>query len=331
MNKTLQWTKRFDEILSEFQKKKILVIGDVGIDRYTTGTVERVSPEAPVPIVFVTHEQHKMGLAANVADNIKVLQANVNLLGVIGDDRHAQDFKQMLKRQNVGVDCLITDKSRRTIVKERIVSDRQQLLRVDYETPSPVSSSVEKAIESKVKSKITECDAIILQDYAKGMLSPKLVKKIFDLAKKNKKPVAVDPNTKSPVDLYLGGTFMTPNLKEAEKLSGVSIVDSKSLSEAGKKLLRLTRCKYVIITRGKDGMAIFSKDKAKPELIPTYAREVYDVSGAGDTVISIMTLAYVSGASIKEAAILGNIGAGVVVGKRGTATVTKKEMRESVV
>lgn len=324
------WTKRFDELLDKFKEKRILVIGDVGIDRYTVGTVERVSPEAPVPIVFVTDEKHKMGLAANVADNIKVLDAHVDLVGVIGSDRYAQDFKAMLKKQNVSSESLVVDRARRTIVKERVVSDRQQLLRIDYETPHAVSAAVEKAIEKRVKELMPTCDAVILQDYAKGMVSVGLTHRIFALAKKLKKTIAVDPNAKSPVDLYVGGTFITPNLKEAEKLSGVSISDPKSLVVAGQKLLKLTKCKYVIITRGKDGMAVFSRDKKNPELIPTYAREVYDVSGAGDTVISVMALAYAAGATIKEAAILGNIGAGVVVGKRGTATVTQKEMRESV-
>lgn len=326
---------RLKSLVRAFRERRILVVGDVGIDRYTTGDVERISPEAPVPIVFVRSEVHKLGLAANVADNLHALGAQSDLIGVIGKDRFATEFRILLKKEKVSDRSLIVDGSRRTIVKERIVSDRQQLLRIDYETPEAVSPRIEAQILKSVRarlraSKAGRIDALVIQDYAKGLLSKKLIRSIVAAAKAKRIPVLMDPNAKSSLDLYRGATFMTPNTKEAEKLSGISIRDDASLEAAGAKLLKVTGSPYVVITRGKDGMAIFKRGSKKPELIPTYAREVYDVSGAGDTVISVMALAYASGATISEAAILGNLGGGVVVGKRGTATCTPKELEAAM-
>jgi rfaE bifunctional protein kinase chain/domain len=324
---------RLKSLVKEFAKRRILVIGDVGIDRYVTGTVERISPEAPVPIVFVTSEVHKLGLAANVSDNIHALGGDSELVGLVGKDRSASEIRTLLRKSKISSTALIADRTRRTIVKERIVSERQQLLRIDYETPSPISKALESAILTRVKSALrgrSAADAVIVQDYAKGMLSKNLVRAIVKAARAAKKPILMDPNAKSPLDLYVGATFMTPNTREAEKLTGIKIDDPASLEAVGAKLLRVTGSPYVVVTRGKDGMAIFSKGSRKPKLIPTFAREVYDVSGAGDTVISVMGLAYASGATIEEAAILGNLGGGVVVGKRGTATVTPNEMEAAL-
>lgn len=327
---------RLRSLVRSFRKRRILVIGDVGIDRYTTGDVERISPEAPVPIVFVRSEVHKLGLAANVADNLHALGAKSDLIGVIGKDRFAAEFRTLLKKEKVSDRLLITDGQRRTIVKERIVSNLQQLLRIDYETPDAVSPKIEAQILKSVKARLksskpgTRIDAIIIQDYAKGLLSKKLIRSILAVARAARIPVLMDPNVKAPLDTYRGATFMTPNAKEAEKLSGISIRDSASLEAAGAVLLKGTASPYVVITLGKDGMAIFKRGSKKPELIPTYAREVFDVSGAGDTVISVMALAYASGATISEAAILGNLGGGVVVGKRGTATCTPEELEASM-
>ncbi len=321
---------RLEALLSNFSKKRVLVVGDVGIDRYTVGEVERISPEAPVPIVRVTGEMHKLGLASNVADNIQALSSHCHLVGTIGKDRFAGEFKALLSKMKVSTRGLIVDSTRRTIVKERVVSDRQQLLRVDYESPHAVSPKIEKQILARVKSLIRECDIVILQDYAKGMVSRELAQEIFSIARRAKKIIAVDPNQKTPANYYEGASFITPNKSEAEKLSGIEITDNESLEQAGRKLLSLTKGEYVVITRGKDGMAIFRKNGKGMKLIPTFAREVYDVSGAGDTVIAVMAIAMAAGATIEEAAVLGNLGAGVVVGKRGTATVTRDEIRASM-
>lgn len=322
-----QWNRyKLKRLLSDFAGKRILVIGDVGVDRYTIGLVERISPEAPVPIVFVEDEKLKLGLAANVADNIQTLGGKPLLTGVVGADRTADDFRGLLKKNGIESTHLVEDRARRTVLKERIVSERQQLLRVDYETVSGISPQVEARVLSKIRQLIAKSDAVILEDYAKGLLSPRLAEEIFATARKRGKIVAVDPNMKTPAGTYRGATVLTPNTKEAEKLSGVSIQDEASLFQAGTRILELTQAEHVVITRGKDGMAIFTAGSSEVHSIPTYAREVYDVSGAGDTVISVLTLALAAGAGIDEAAVLGNLAAGVEVGKSGTATVTPDEI-----
>lgn len=323
-----QWNRNhLNGILNDARSKRILVIGDLGIDRYTIGSVERISPEAPVPIVLVQEEKHKLGLAANVADNIKALGAEPFLVGVVGKDRRAEDFRDLLKASQIKATYLITDPSRGTALKERIVSDRQQIVRIDYESSHPVSIATEKKILSKFKALIRSVDGVIVEDYAKGILTASLIQSVFSLCRKFNKPVVVDPNLKTPLSHYTGADLLTPNRPEAEQLSGVLIHDDESLAEAGFKLLKLTKAKFIIITRGKEGMAVFTQKSSRIQLIPTYAREVYDVSGAGDTVIAVLMLALTAGASIEEAAVLGNIAAGIEVGKRGTATVTPNEIR----
>jgi rfaE bifunctional protein kinase chain/domain len=325
------WSReRLNEILASIQKKKVLVIGDVGLDRYTVGSVERISPEAPVPIVLVQEEKLKLGLAANVADNIQALGGVPLLVGVVGKDRGAEDFRKLLKASRISNSHLIVDRSRRTVLKERVVSDRQQLVRIDYESLHAIDSGVEKQVLARFRTLLKEVDGVIVEDYSKGLLSEGLMHAIFSTARKQGKWVAVDPNMKTPTQNYRGATILTPNTKEAEHLSGIQIRDSDSLAEAGFKILRSTLAEHVVITRGKEGMAIFSKNNKKIRLIPTYAREVYDVSGAGDTVISVLILSLLSGASIEEASVLGNLAAGVEVGKRGTATVSPDEVRVAI-
>lgn len=321
---------RLKSLLKKLKNKKILVIGDVGVDRYTLGSVERISPEAPVPIVLVGEEKLKLGLAANVADNVQALGGIPLLIGVMGRDRCADDFRDLLKKLGISTTHLLIDSSRRTILKERVVSELQQLLRIDYESQHPMGNKTQTKVLRKIEKLMPSVDAVIMEDYAKGLLTPFLAKAIIDLANARGKIVAVDPNIKSTVSLYAGATMITPNTKEAEKLSGIIIRDQASLLEAGRKLLTLTKCEYVIVTRGKEGIAVFCRQPDSVHLIPTYAREVYDVSGAGDTVISLMTMAVCAGASIEEAAILGNLAGGIEVGKRGTATVSPGEIAEAM-
>jgi D-glycero-beta-D-manno-heptose-7-phosphate kinase len=326
-----RWNKnRLNGILSQNQGKKILVVGDVGLDRYTIGTVERISPEAPVPIVLVSEEKIKLGLAANVADNIHVLGGIPLLVGLVGQDRGAEDFRALLHSAGIQERHLVADSSRRTVLKERVVSERQQLVRIDYESQHSVDSKTEKKILKRFRELLPKADAVIVEDYAKGLVSETLAAQIFKLARKAGKMVAVDPNTKTPVSVYSGATILTPNTKEAEHLSGIPIRDEESLRQAGFKILKTTAAEHIVMTRGKEGMAIFSRGNSTIRLIPTYAREVYDVSGAGDTVISVLVLSLVSGASIEEASVLGNLAAGLEVGKRGTATITPDEIRRAM-
>lgn len=318
------------ELVKKFEARKILVLGDLGVDRYTIGQVDRISPEAPVPIVWVQEEKYKLGLAANVAENISILNGNAVLMGVIGDDSVGSDFVALLKKYKIPSNWVVTDGDRRTVLKDRIVSDRQQMLRVDYETKGYISPRSQNKILDHVRKQLGQCDAVLLEDYAKGLLTQSLVRSVIESARFAKKPIGVDPNAKSNIQLYKGCTFLTPNTKEAEALSEKKIINMKSLHEAGWKLVEETESEFVIITRGPEGMAIFDRDKGRVSYLPTYAKEVYDVSGAGDTVISILTLALSSGGSVEESALLGNIGAGVVVGKRGTATVNPAEIKSAI-
>ena len=347
------WDKvLLEKILSKFRRKKILVVGDVGVDRYTLGSVERISPEAPVPIVLVEEEKLKLGLAANVADNIRALGAIPLLVGVVGKDRGAEDFRALLKASGVKSSHLVVDSSRRTVLKERVVSERQQLLRIDYESQHSIHADIEEKIRKKVEDLVlgihskngskeksqnmskdgakVKVDGIIVEDYAKGGLTKTLLASIFEIAKRAGIWVAVDSNLKTPPENYRGASILTPNTKEAEHLSGVMIRNEDTLLEAGSRILKLTGVSHLAITRGKEGMALFTRGNPVVRLIPTFAQEVYDVSGAGDTVISVLCLSLTTGASLEDASILGNLAAGIEVGKRGTATVSPDEIRTAL-
>jgi rfaE bifunctional protein kinase chain/domain len=313
-------------ILAAFKKKKIAVLGDVGIDRYTIGSVERISPEAPVPIVSVQREYLKLGLASNVADNVIALAGLPVLSGVVGKDRNAIDLINMLEERKIPAKGLVVDASRRTILKERIIGESQQMIRIDYEDTHALSPAIQKKIQASVLKSIATADALIIEDYAKGLLQEKTISMAVKAAKAKKIPVLVDPHLKTPLTWYSEATLLTPNKKEAEQLAGEKIVDQDTLLTVGRKIMSKTRSESLVITLGKDGMAIFKNSKTQPTLIPTFAQEVYDVSGAGDTVISVMALVLATGASLEDAAYISNLAAGVEVSKRGTATVSSQEI-----
>ncbi len=319
---------RASRILSQFPKKKVLVFGDVGLDQYTYGKVSRISPEAPIPVVEVTSTQFKLGLASNVADNVSALGGKPLLVGVIGKDRAGDEFLSILSDLKISNQHMVIDERRRTTLKERVVAETQQVVRIDYETLDRCDMELSTGIWKKLQKAIAASDIIIIEDYAKGIVSPGLCKQIIEVAGEKKIPVLIDPNRNTPVSNYVGCSLMTPNTTEAEALSGVSIVDSDSLNRAGGRLLDETGAQHIIITRGKDGMAIFKRGKSRPHLIPTFAREVFDVSGAGDTVIATLALSLVSGADMLEATLIANFAAGIEVGKRGTATVTVGEIKQ---
>ena len=321
---------RLLELLDRLGSKKILVVGDVGLDRYVLGTVDRISPEAPVPILWVREERLKLGLAANVADNLRALGAIPTLIGVIGKDRVGDDLRHLLNRSGMSADLLVEDVTRRTVLKERVVGERQQMLRIDYESSGMISSEAENQVFQNFEASIQLVDGVILEDYAKGLLGERLIQALIQTSKKAGKWVAVDPNQKTHVQSYRGASILTPNTKEAEFLSGQLIHDLQSLAHAGFKILADTEAEHLIITRGKDGIALFSHDEKEVKLIPTSAKEVYDVSGAGDTVISVFTLAHLTGATLEEAAILSNLAAGIEVSKLGTATVSTDEMKTAL-
>lgn len=328
---TRDWNRdRLTSLLEKFPGNKVGVVGDVGVDRYTRGVVERISPEAPVPIVLVEDEELKLGLAANVAENLQVLGAVTYLTGVIGHDRNSADFRALLTESEISAEWLVEDSSRRTVLKDRIVSERQQLLRVDHETLRPISSETEKSTLTQIRKYLSQLQALILEDYAKGLFNESFSQTLIREARASQILTLVDPNLHTPLSAYRGADLMTPNRKEAEHLSGIKINDEASLLQSGRRLLETSECAHVVITLGKDGMALFSKGVTEVKQIPTYAREVYDVSGAGDTVIAVLALALGAGATLEEACILSNLAASVEVRKRGTATVSRKEILEEM-
>jgi D-glycero-beta-D-manno-heptose-7-phosphate kinase len=319
---------RFSEIVGKISSKKILIVGDVGVDRYTFGSAHRLSPEAPVPIVAVSSQKDKLGLAANVADNIREFGATPILASVVGEDRNCEELFQLLKKTGISTQYLIRHSSRRTTMKERVVAQDQQVVRIDHETTAPLSSEAEELYLKSLLPMIGSFDAIILEDYGKGLLTDFVAKSVIEEAKKQNVFMTVDPTTavRSP-HVYRGVSLFKPNAHEAERLSRVQITDESSLNEAASILMKEVDSPIVIITQGKAGMTLFTR-KDPPMHIPTFARTVHDVSGAGDTVISMLTLAMVCGASLVEAALLANFAAGVEVGKRGTATVSLQELEQ---
>ncbi len=324
--------ERFNQIALALPKlEPILVVGDLGLDKYTCGEVLRISPEAPVPVLSVDREWEKLGLAANVADNLKGLNIPCTLCGVVGDDLRAQRLVQQLNARGMGSDGLVYGLGRPTTFKERITTPTQQICRIDYEETGPISEEVEAQIVDRVKALLPHHSGIILEDYGKGTLTAQVAAEIIALAQDAGKMVAADPSAKAPPATYRGATLLKPNLKEARAMVqalGMSpSPDSKDdLENMARHLVGQLRVEQLVLTLGSEGMALFPVASAL-RMIPTVAQEVFDVSGAGDTTIGLLTAALLAGASLDEAAWIGNCAAGVVVAKRGTATVSADELR----
>ncbi len=320
--------KRFSNLMRGFSKSNVLVIGDLILDKFIWGDVTRISPEAPVPVVHVQNESSMPGGAANVSCSISALNGKTAILGVIGNDSDGKLLKKQLKCF-ADIKGLIIDPKRNTILKTRIVARHQQVVRVDHECLSEFNKKITDKIISYIKKNAACFDAVIIEDYGKGVVSPQLIKEVVSIAKKKKLIVTVDPKEEH-FSYYKGVTCLTPNQHEAEKAIGIKITNEKTLFEVGKKFLRKLDCSSVLITRGENGMCLFEKGK-KPFQIPTRAQEVFDVSGAGDTVIAAFTLALASGANLQEAAQISNYAAGVVVGKIGVGTCTQDELKAKLV
>jgi rfaE bifunctional protein kinase chain/domain len=322
-------SRRLIAFVDKFPETRTLVVGDVILDHYIWGYVSRISPEAPVPVVAVTRENLLLGGSTNVVNNIHALGGKVSVCGVIGNDDAGRRLVQMLRVQGISVDGLIVERSRPTTIKTRIIAHSQQVVRFDRETKSSIGKETHRQIYAYVKRQVRDgLDAIVLSDYCKGVVTKGLVRDIVALAKKHKVVVSVDPKI-SHFGIYSGVTILTPNTKEASLGSKIDISDEKSLISAGKQLLRRLKCSAVLITRGEHGMSLFERSKITH--IPTVAREVYDVTGAGDTVISVLTLAMAAGASLGDAARLSNFAAGIVVGIVGTAIVKPEELKQKII
>jgi len=307
-----------------FKKTSVLVIGDLMLDEFIWGEVSRISPEAPVPVVWVKKESFMPGGASNVANNLKSLGADVHLVGVLGDDENAAILKGELEQKGIRTDGIITDVSRPTILKTRVVAHHQQVVRIDKEKKDGLNDAIIEKMAAHIKGIIKDVDAIIIEDYAKGVITPALLSKVIPLAKHCKKIISVDPKEEH-FNYYKGVSVITPNNHEAARAVGFEINDDATLKKAGSRLLEKLNCRICIITLGENGMAVFQKNKSM-EQIPTVAQEVFDVSGAGDTVIASYTLALASGADPITAAHISNCAAGIVVGKVGIAVVTPEEL-----
>ena len=315
------------DLIKKIWRKKVIVLGDMMLDSYQWGRVDRISPEAPVPIIAINKEEYRLGGAANVALNLTALGAEAYPIGVVGNGANAKTMRKLFKESKLDTDGLIQDKGRKTTIKTRILAVNQQIVRIDIEDSFWISEDIENEILGKITAQIKTADLMIIEDYNKGLLSERLIAETLKLCKEYKVPVAVDPKQKN-FFAYQEVDIFKPNYLELQNNLGVKFESEDDFLEGATKSLDLLKCKYLVVTHGAKGMYIFSKDSCALHL-PTYAREVYDVSGAGDTVISALALAYSAGATIKQAASFANHAAAVVCGKLGTATASSQEILAS--
>ena len=318
---------RYQEILARFGEQQLLVLGDIMVDEYIWGSVSRLSPEAPVPVVEVKGESVRLGGAGNVAANIRALGGKASLVGVVGSDPPAERLVDQLEAAGIKSDGVVVDRARPTTIKTRVVAGSQQIVRFDRESVSDLSREVTGRLVKLATERLREADALLISDYAKGVISRRLTREIFPLAKRRKKVIVVDPKVHH-LHLYKGATVVTPNHHEASAFARLPIRGEQDLLAVGRTLFRRLEVRAVLVTRGEQGMSLFEDGRVTH--IPAVAKEVYDVTGAGDTVLAALGLALTSGASLREAAVMANHAAGVVVGRAGTATITQQELLDAL-
>jgi D-beta-D-heptose 7-phosphate kinase/D-beta-D-heptose 1-phosphate adenosyltransferase len=311
--------------IDRFRQIRALVIGDLMIDEYLWGRVERISPEAPVPIVAVERENHTLGGAGNVINNLTAMGAKVSAIGTAGTGKAGRMILEKLKDLSVQTHGIISEPDRPTTLKTRIIASSQQVLRIDREVKRPISKETLERLVSIMTSMIDRVDLIVISDYDKGLVTPELVRRTVELARKHGVLTLADPKSLR-FEKYARVSVLTPNQKEAALAANMEITTREDLFEAGQMLLETIALDRLVITCGKEGMVLFEPGK-KPHLIASKARQVFDVSGAGDTVISLLGLGLASGASFLDSAAVANAGAGIVVGKVGTATPTIAELK----
>ncbi|MCB5251376.1 MAG: D-glycero-beta-D-manno-heptose-7-phosphate kinase [Candidatus Cloacimonadaceae bacterium] len=315
------------ELIKKIWKRKVVVLGDMMLDSYQWGKVDRISPEAPVPVIAIDKEEYRLGGAANVALNLTALGAEVYPIGVVGSEGNAKIMRKLFKHHKLDTEGLVSEKGRKTTIKTRIGAVNQQIVRIDIEDNSWILAETENEIISKLAPRIKIADLLIIEDYNKGLLSERVIAETLRLCEEHKVPVAVDPKQKNFFS-YQAVDIFKPNYLELQNNLGVTFDSEKDFMDAASKSLDLLKCKYLVVTHGAKGMYIFSKG-SKVRHLPSFAREVYDVSGAGDTVISALALAYSAGAEIAQAASFANHAAAVVCGKLGTATASSQEILAS--
>ncbi len=320
--------KALARAVKKFHTANILVIGDIIVDHFIWGSVSRISPEAPVPVVNVTHENLMLGGSANVLHNIYAQGAKSALCGVIGNDAMGGHLLKLLADLGSPTSGIVRSDNRPTILKTRIVAQHQQVVRFDREKTGELSKARLLEVKRFLDDHLRDFDAVIVSDYDKGMISPALMNHLRTLLTQSKIPLLVDPKPRH-CERFKGATIITPNHHEAELMSGMKIGSEKELATAAKKMQKMLDCEAVLITRGEAGMALYEKGKPL-YTIPTVAKEVYDVTGAGDTVAATLALGLAVGLGFAEAATLANFAAGIVVGKVGTATASTEELLRAI-
>lgn len=320
--------RRVDEIVGAIGSARVLILGDIMLDEYLFGTVTRISPEAPVPVVDVESTNHLLGGAANVAANIRALDDEPLLLGAVGNDAAAERLRELLKARGISADYLVVDRSRKTTIKTRIMAHHQQVVRADHETRHELHDEVEREVLARVEAVADSIAAIIISDYGKGMITLPLLQKVVTLCRAKGLYLAVDPK-ETHFHNYRQVSLITPNHHEAGFAYGRRVNTMEDLLAVGHGLLEKLQARAILITRGPDGMSLFRVDH-EPTHIPTFARHVYDVTGAGDTVIATFVAAVAAGADEVEAAITANAGAGHTVGEVGTVAVTREQLRKEL-
>ena len=316
------------DLLDRFADRSILIVGDLMIDHFVIGRVDRISPEAPVPVVQFDHETWRLGGAANVANNLVAMGGRVETVGVVGHDADASRLLSGLAERSIGIGGIVSDAARCTTRKLRVVTTRnQQVARIDYEQDAEVSSVIEEMVIRKIDDLSRSAHAIVISDYLKGVISARVAAAAVAAAERRAIPLLVDPKVPH-ISYYRGATLVTPNHHEAEMVSHMRIRSSAEAREAARRFRERAQCAAVLITRGENGMCLLGPDGEVD--LPAEAREVSDVTGAGDTVISALALALAGGASLADAARLANRAAGIVVGKFGPATVSLDELRQSL-
>ena len=314
-------------ILPGFDRSRILVLGDLMLDEYLWGSVTRISPEAPIPVVDVNSVSYAPGGASNVASNIASLGGKALVFGVVGDDEAGRHLREELEKQGIQANLLV-DPSRPTTLKTRVVAHSQQVVRVDRESRAPISKELMPNLLSSLLDSLPSVDAVLISDYKKGITIPSLTQEVIAAARRAGKIVLVDPKGLDWLK-YRGTTIITPNEKEAGEAAGVEVDGEAALLRAMRTLVEVTECQAVLVTRGEKGLSLLEADGALSHL-PTFAKEVYDVTGAGDTVVAALALALSAGADFPTAACIANHAAGIVVGRVGTATTTRKELERSI-
>jgi len=315
------------KIVNKFKGKNILVVGDLILDHYIFGKVNRISPEAPVPVVWANKENFVCGGAANVGLNLVALGARVSLCGVLGKDHYGDVLFSHIKDRGIDTKLIIADSNRPTTLKTRIIAGHQQVVRLDWESVEFLARDVNFRLIEKIKENINKFDAVIIEDYGKGVINPELLTEAVSLCRTKKKIVTVDPK-EDHIDYYENVTALTPNLKEAEIAGNMKVRTKEEIPLLGEVIMNKLKPQALLITLGEDGMMLFNE--GRQHHIPSLALEVFDVTGAGDTVISVFTLALACGASFLDAAYIANAAAGIVVTKLGAATTDQKELSAKI-